>query len=531
MKVCLINPKGPQGTMRSIPHGLMQIQACLEDAGHVAEIWDYNIGSDITFDETELKQFDVIGLSSMSTQLPHSAKLTKFIPEGIPVIWGGIHPTLDPESILNKFPSHIVVRGEGEIPMLKILEFLEGKRDTDWLEQQPGICLNRDSKLIINLMYFHKNINELPDVDYTRLPHFELYLTHWNPWFEVTDKYLPVLVSRGCFWDCNFCINALFRKQGGHYRSKSIEKIRRETSAIIDKYKIKHVEPRAEDLFGDRKLLSAWKEYAKEKNLLWCANARFNYFNKKMYSPADLKELMDSGLYNIGMAVEAGCEKIRNEILNKKVKDADIQSAIQTLNETRKRTLSIGSSFVTHFPGDTLENRIKIIKLMQTLATKTNILFSGPQIYRPYPGSKLFEMEPNRVTGDFDYYLLQFDEQGTPKQRARSLEGYFWGTMLMIYFNKYYRLQKIQNAPGEKTTWSNSDQSRNSYPLLSMVMLPVKLRLKYDYWGFFADQYVLPATYLGIRFLILQPFWPAIRKHLAKISILKKIKRRLAPNL
>lgn len=530
MKICLINAKGPRGTMRSIPHGLMQIQADMKRAGHEADIWDYNLGGGVKHDESKLKNYDLIGLSAMSTQLPHAMTITETLPKGHPVVWGGVHANLDPASILNRFPDHFVISGEGEIPLLSLLEGLEQKHGKEWLAEQPGISFREKDKNILNKSYFHSDINELADVNYKDLPYFEMYLEHWEPWFGFNAKSLPVLVSRGCFWNCNFCINALYKKQGGNYRAKSFDKIRRETSELIDEYHFRFVEPRAEDLFGDRKLLAQWEAYAQEKNFLWCANARFNYLGKGLYSGEDIKRLSSHGFYNINMAVEAGCEQVRNDILNKKVTDKDIKKSVEIIQEIGKSRLAVGTSFVTHFPGDTPENRIEIIKLMDYLSKNTNILFSGPQIYRPYPGSKLYQFQEDKEEGNLDFYLDQFDEQGTPAQNASSLPGMFWGEMLMRYFNRRYEQLRY---PGDQELRVAGTTGKKPFSnlLLSIAMAPIWLRLKLNFWGLFVDPYILPIVYRGLRWVNLEPLRPRIRQSLAAIPILKKIKQRIAPNL
>ncbi|HEO64054.1 MAG TPA: radical SAM protein, partial [Candidatus Omnitrophica bacterium] len=71
----------------------------------------------------------LIGISLMSVEYFKSCCLTKFLKsflKGIPIIWGGIHPTISPEDCLNY--ADYVCLGEGEMAMLDIAGALsEGK--------------------------------------------------------------------------------------------------------------------------------------------------------------------------------------------------------------------------------------------------------------------------------------------------------------------------------------------------------------------------------------------------------------------
>lgn len=527
MRVCLINPLGPKGTVRSMPHGLMQIQAEMIRAGHEVDIWDYNIGMGITFDEDRLFDYDLVGLSVLSTQLSRARKIADRINGRVPVVWGGVHATLDPASILSEYPEHFVVAGEGEHPMLWLADYLEGKVGEEWLREQRGICyVDSSGVYVVNKAYFIKDINQLADVDYEKLPHFELYLDQYEAFFDRTVQRLPVLVSRGCHWNCSFCINSLFRKSGGRYRAKSMEKIKRECEAVIDKYSIDFVEPRAEDLCLDGTLLGEWRQFSREKKFLWCANGRFNYFKTDILNKESLTDMTENGFYNLNMAVEAGDEYARNELLNKKVKDSDIIAAVDVVRTVKGDHLGIGTSFVTHFPGDYPENRIKIIKLMDYLSSNINILFSGPQVYRPYPGSPLFNLQEKKVVGDFSYYTKNFDDEGAAMEAAHPWEGHFFSHIVPRYYNDRFKPLTYEKKPdGHFAIMVDSRARRSKHYLISLLMIPINIRLKNDCWKFFVDPYVLGGLHRMLITVFLVGRWPRVKSALASIPFLRKIKR------
>ena len=114
------------------------------------------------------------------------------IDEDILIILGGLHPSLADSHILSTTQADLIVRGEGEYTLPKILEAKEkGKsfRDID------GITFKCNGKI-------KKTPDRRPmtskEMEKTPLPSFE---------FVPRDRYIaiPVETSRGCFQNCSFC--------------------------------------------------------------------------------------------------------------------------------------------------------------------------------------------------------------------------------------------------------------------------------------------------------------------------------------
>ncbi len=142
MKVCLVNPKSLIPVELGIPHGLLQLTAELKKMKHECTIVDFNNGA-ITYNYDKLKRFDIVGLSVMTTQLKHASEIADYLGDAVKVVWGGAHCLFDPLSILNRYKSHYVVSGDGERPLVKLLDYLEGRVDLETLSRQGGGILLR----------------------------------------------------------------------------------------------------------------------------------------------------------------------------------------------------------------------------------------------------------------------------------------------------------------------------------------------------------------------------------------------------
>jgi radical SAM superfamily enzyme YgiQ (UPF0313 family) len=503
MKILLVNPRHIRGSAPSFLHGLLQLCAEVRRAGHECRIADLCLPGAI-LPAGVWREYDVVGLSVMTTQLRHAADIARSAPAGARVVWGGVHCLLDPESILTAFPDHFVVAGEGEQPLLDLLRFFQDQTDREWLRARPGVNLTHGGAPVINKPWFMKSVEDLADVDYHDLPDLSAAVNSYDYYFRATMPSLNVRVARGCLWDCSFCINSLFRKHGAFHRSKSMDKIRREIEPVIDEFKIPLVFPADDDFFANRQLVRDWASFAREKGLLWAANCRFNYFRESMVTPDLLRDLMQSGLFLLGMSIEAGDESVRNEIINKKVSDAHIAHAIEVIRGVAGKRLSLNTSFIIDFPGDTALNKIRTLKWMDRITRELNTTLSGPQVYRSYPGSRLYEQERSHPRGDLDYYLQNTTSRGEIRTYKRvPISSWFYAeTMRVVFSSRFRHLKLLQDSSG-RPGWdldaedTRSMKRRMADALKWLLLCTVFLRLRTDFWKMFFEPAFIGALQLA----------------------------------
>ena len=496
MKIALISPKGAsESVIIRIPHGLLQLCAELKAKGHEATILDFT-NPNAKLNYAELKKFDLIGLSVTTMQLSQAEEIVRNVGNSAKIVWGGVHCILDPLSILAQYQDSYLTKGEGEQPLLDIIEFLEGRRDIHWLREQIGVCF-WDKGFVDNKASFIPDLNSLNDVNYNDLPMLETYIDIDNYYILDRVRTLEVLASRGCHWNCSFCINALYSKHGGKYRTKSIEKIRRETEPIIDAYGINVVTIVDEDFFSNKELLDGWLKYSSEKGVLWSANCRYNYFSERNINPDKMLEMADNGLFQVAMGTEAGDESIRNNVLQKNVKNTQIQKSIDIIKKSVGNRVAVNSSFIVKFPGDTKFNRIETIKTMDRLSRNFNIDFSGPQAFRPYPGSELTEKNFEQHKGRLDYYTNSFSDKGVPEELLTN-ETFFYTHVIKVLFSQrfsFFRAMKQPNGKWMVVVAGKGLKKRGAKRILiifiKLLTPTIHLRLKLNYWGAFFEPYLI----------------------------------------
>lgn len=503
MRICLVNPRNKEeGTAAPTPpHGLLQIAASLASQKHEVYIVDYtNSAQQLSY--SGLNSYDLVGLSVMTPQLPHAVEIRKQLKKTTKVVWGGIHCLLDPASILDAYPEDFVISGEGEIALLSLIDYLGGRIGYEKLCTLPGICLSagNSTKNIINKPSVIDDINALPDLDYRLLPYLESYIDQFNVYFDRKMRQIKILTGRGCHWNCSFCINAVMRKHNFQHRKKSLAKIRRETEWLIRDFDCQLILPADDDFFVNWDYLQEWMSFTHEHKLLWFGNARYNYFSDRLISAERLKELCDSGLTGVGMSIEAGSENIRNEVLNKQLSDQQIQKAVEIIKQSRPERFCVNTSFITAFPGDTMESNIKTIQWMKYLSDNINVIFSGPQIYRPYPGSVLYSREKRQPSLPLNQYRKDYSAGGTELSRINTGMASFLSKVLIRFFNMHFQTLEISDNPEKRTICRSK---RSGLPgmvlpeklMLNILCLPLILRLRFNYWRFFLEPNLIGKTY------------------------------------
>ena len=140
MKVLFLNPQQEMG-------GIQCLSAFLKRAGHdTALINDANLfdnpwvqypklaalfaNIDDVLDQIEAHRADLIAIPVVTDDLPWALKWAKHVKARLPtpIVFGNVHPTFNAAEVLHEESVDYVVRGEGEWPLLELVEILEGKR-------------------------------------------------------------------------------------------------------------------------------------------------------------------------------------------------------------------------------------------------------------------------------------------------------------------------------------------------------------------------------------------------------------------
>src|SRR6266496_203977 len=181
------------------PLGLASLAASLKARGHAVTLLDMQ-GS--LMDTPELtrrlaaERPDLVGITAMTPTLPEAlrvAKVARAVTPRARVVLGGVHPTLDPDGVLDHGDVDFVVRGEGERPLADLADALERGAS---LERVDGLCRREAGRLVVKARAQPvANLDELPSADYGAFP-VERYVEHFAHLRGLRG--ISMIVSRGC---------------------------------------------------------------------------------------------------------------------------------------------------------------------------------------------------------------------------------------------------------------------------------------------------------------------------------------------
>ena len=180
------------------PLGIYTLAAVLEARGHDVIIVDLILHATrlLTAFEKDVDTSDLVGVGATSMAWPAAADVIRQIRQrrpDVPIVCGGIHPTLFDRYILRTFPVQFVVRGEGETAIDRLCTALSGGMDLSGVTNLSW----KDSagRLVRNPIDPKLHSSELATVP----------LPDWGRLAPASYKCLAIESSRGCVYDCSFC--------------------------------------------------------------------------------------------------------------------------------------------------------------------------------------------------------------------------------------------------------------------------------------------------------------------------------------
>lgn len=420
MKILFIYPV-PQNVGEPYQEGIASISAVLKQAGHETKLIHCN-----NFDKSKLSEAierfnpKLVFLSTTTDQFELSNEIINYIYENfnLPVIMGGAHPTASPSECISIKGLLGICRGEGEYAALELVESLEKGRDYTKIK---NFWFKKDGKIIKNkLRGLIRPLDELPFPD-------KKIFYEYHP----RQTVLHIMVGRGCPFSCSYCIHhslrKLYKNNGKYVRLKSVNYLISEIQHERENNRhIKHVHF-MDDLFNlNRRWTKAFLErYSQKIKLPFSCLSHVQFLDEEM-----VRLMKSAGCTMICMGVEAGNDFIRNDTLNKKISKKEIISAFRLAKKFGILTISfnmIGVPFET-------EKTIKETIMLNRIIKPEGVWCS---IFRPYPGTALFELckskgyiSNRRVTSYKDPTSI-IDQPSISKEKIR----YYF----IKYFNRGYK--------------------------------------------------------------------------------------------
>ena len=373
------------------PLHLALLATSLMEKGYTAEIQNANIHDD--WMERTLRSLDrddvaYVGFSCMSSQVGSALAFCRIIRDqfpAIPIVLGGVHPTLMPESLIRTPWVDYCVVGEGDVAVDRLMDLANGKIP---VRDVPNLVFRNGDGAI-------ERTPVAPETTFDRLPekmHESLYLPDMDKYASevVVEKrrfrQFSILTGLGCRYRCAFCINHVTRRK---YRSKPALSIHKEMKYLKDNHGIRYFVFQDEHFFGDPARVYELLDLIESDpdlmgNILWTTTVRVSDLREDYLDVRALKRIRSTGCIGLGTGGESVSDRVL-KLLRKGTTRKDILRAARFANEAG---LTLSFSFVVLWPGETSG------EMAETAGLIDEILRMGPhahipyfQTYRPYPGS------------------------------------------------------------------------------------------------------------------------------------------------
>jgi radical SAM superfamily enzyme YgiQ (UPF0313 family)/GT2 family glycosyltransferase len=361
------------------PLAILSLGSYLEQHGVEVEYFDERIHKKQRFEDLVNRKPILIGLSTMTCfQIKNTlrlAKLARSIDQGIPLVWGGTHPSMMAEQTLESEFVDFVVKGEGEQTLLELVKGMQaGKTDYSNIH---GLGWKSSGKNGMNEDRDFLDINDLP------FPYDgkgrEILLEYIRRSGDTLEN-IGYESSRGCPHKCGFCYNVYFHKNV--CRVKNVEKVRSELLKLKEMGVHKMTFYDDTFLAGKKDMMENILPLLKEMEFKWIANVRINTFNDDL-----LRKFKESGCVYLFFGVESPDDDVLKYI-RKGQNRRMIDEGIETVSKGDIPTLY---SLIIGLPGETEEQMNRTLDFADEIRRRHPGAEVPIQPYVPLPGTLLYQ--------------------------------------------------------------------------------------------------------------------------------------------
>ncbi len=339
----------------------------------------------------------------------------------IPVIVGGLHPTFSPEETLRHPGIDYVCLGEGEQPLLDLVNALEANTTHPipniWVKSGPRPKLRNPVEPIDAIPFMARDMLD----------------ERWGV--------VHVTTQRGCPFPCTYCAAKMYDKLYAAEETTAYGRRRSHANVLAELTEIRDQGPLNYVIFLDDTFTinHPWVRkfcdiYQREFAVPFSLHARVETVNETM-----LQELAAAGCRHITYGVESGSERVRREIMKRWATNQRFRDVFRW---TREAGIMPTANYIIGTPGETLA------EMQQTIDLHFEIqpLDFGFFVFYPYPGTELFQTCKQQGYLPDDYLTRSANH----RQSILNLPGVTQADIARVYdqWTEIRASAAIQRAPG-----------------------------------------------------------------------------------
>ncbi len=333
-----------------------------------------------------------IGISLMSHEHYGAVALTEYIRKaapGIPIVWGGIHPTIAPEICLDH--ADYICVGEGETAVVNFAAAIHAGKHVG---QIPNFWCKKDGKIVKTpLAPLIKDLDRLPFSGHVPGNSFiahqnrimPLGKTLFRKYARWKGTVYSFMGSRGCPFSCAYCCNDFLTRLYGTkaIRRRSVNNIMAELAAAMETYPdIVYVN------FQDDCFLACSDDYLAEFCDAYQNRIRRPFIVRcipSFINQGRLRRLKEAGLSWISMGLQSGSDRVLNDIYNRQSFSGDFLKAAAVI---RKAEVAAYYDVILDNPLESNADRLDTIAVLAAIPRPyflqlfSLVLFPGTGLYR-----------------------------------------------------------------------------------------------------------------------------------------------------
>jgi radical SAM superfamily enzyme YgiQ (UPF0313 family) len=360
------------------PLGPLYLAGLARDAGHEVRFHD---GDAEGFRPEELapqmvaEGYDLVALSATSPVVHkalHFARLFKALSPATPIVLGGEHCNIFKDQALAPELDY-VFHGEVAHNFIEFLTALQGNRDVSGIR---GLCYWNNGIPVLNpALEAPNDLDHLPfpAMDILNLDNYQMYFARYPK-----RRFLPMLASMGCPFQCVFCSEPLTSPK---LRFRSPRNIFDEMKKWSTELGVHHF------AFVDSNLTLNRKQILELCDLIIDSGLplTFEGWTRANLVTRDLLVTMrKAGLIRLSFGIESGDPEVL-DLIQKRVSLDEMLTAFRWCGEIGIEPMC---SVMLGLPG---ESRASILRTIRFVRGIPELLYTNFSIANPYPGTVLLE--------------------------------------------------------------------------------------------------------------------------------------------
>lgn len=314
----------------------------------------------------------------LSRAVPHTRAIKAKFPH-VTTVWGGYFPTSHADTALADPSVDYVVRNQGELTIMELLDALENGRSPDTIQGLSWRDTADNGRVVHNPARTLVDLNQFP-----RLPYEKVDVRRYIGRTMLGSRTISYHSSQGCPFSCSFC--AVTKTYWARWLVENPARTIENMKWLQSTYGINGIEFHDSNFFTSEKRVAAFCEGIMDMGIGWWAEGTIDTIMR--YSDRTWDLMRDSGCRMIFMGAESGSATTL-KAMNKG--PLTPETTLEMAEKARAYGIIPEFSFVLGNPpdpeADITENIAFIRKIKQINPASEIVLY----MYTPTPGGSMYE--------------------------------------------------------------------------------------------------------------------------------------------